>query len=510
MIATEFAESGVPSGYGDWDLCPAQLEVRDKMLEALDCCDAIVLGADPGMGRTSMLEAVQRERGGLLIGMRGFMSAVIAGKPEALEEAFLSLALRALEDHNLLLFDDLQLLVEVFEGMDYPRPNLFDAALTALFQEAQASGTKLVFGVESGSPAPIRARARRFDLEEFTPADYEAICRAHLGEDGSKQIDYDQLHGFCPALNGYRLKNACAWMRLQANIGTDAIIDFLRQEYSLSNVAIEEVEKVTWDDLKGLDDIVRELECKIALPLENPELAAELQLRPKRGVLLVGPPGTGKTTIGRALAHRLKSKFFLIDGTEIAGTNCFFRDVKRIFQDAKRNAPSIVFIDDADIIFAEEGHGSFYRYMLTILDGVESASLDRVCVVMAAMDAYRIPAAVLRSGRIELWLETRLPDETARAAILLERLAELPADFQKTDVAAVVRVTRGFSAADLKALVEDSKLGFAYDRSRGRQTRPVEEYLLQAVEKLKAGRRNLGRVKPRRVEDSRFGFRKAE
>jgi ATP-dependent 26S proteasome regulatory subunit len=506
MTALESAVSGVPSGLKAWDLSPAQLEVRDQMLEALECCDVLMLGAHTGMGRTAVLESIQQERGGVVIGLRAFMSALTRAKPEALEETFLSVALRALKDHNLLLFDDIQLLWDVFESAAYPRTELFDVALTALFNEAQASGTKLVFGVYGGTPYTMRVRARRFDLGEFTPA----ICRVYLGGYGSAQIDYEQLHGFCPSLNGYRLKNGCAWMRHRGKTGTDALIDFLREEYSLSNVEIEEVEEVTWGDLKGMDDIVEELEAKIALPLENPELAAELHLKPKRGVLLVGPPGTGKTTIGRALAHRLKSKFFLIDGTEIAGTDCFFRDVKRIFQDAKRNAPSIVFIDDADIIFAEEGHGSFYRYMLTILDGVENSSLHRVCVVMAAMDASRIPAAVLRSGRIELWLETRLPDETARASILMDCLAALPAAFRRTDVTAVVRATRGFSAADLKALIEDGKLGYAYDWSVGKPVRAVESYLLQAVEKVKANRRNFGRVKPRKLGAARIGFHQQE
>src|ERR1041384_5659661 len=83
----------------------------------------------------------------------------------------------------------------------------------------------------------------------------------------------------------------------------------------------------------------------IVLPLENDELATRLQLKPKRGVLLVGPPGTGKTTVGRALAHRLKSKFFLIDGTFISGTRDFYERVHHVFEAAKQNAPSIIFID---------------------------------------------------------------------------------------------------------------------------------------------------------------------
>jgi SpoVK/Ycf46/Vps4 family AAA+-type ATPase len=144
--------------------------------------------------------------------------------------------------------------------------------------------------------------------------------------------------------------------------------------------------------------VIRALEAKIALPFENDRLATALSLKPMRGVLLAGPPGSGKTTIGRALAHRLKSKFFLIDGTVVAGSDVFYRKVSRCSRNAKRNAPSVVFIDDADVIFEGKDEQGFYRYLLTMLDGLESASAERVCVMMTAMDVSSLPAAMVRSA----------------------------------------------------------------------------------------------------------------
>ena len=123
---------------------------------------------------------------------------------------------------------------------------------------------------------------------------------------------------------------------------------------------------------------------KIALPFGNDALARELDWKPKRGVLLAGP-GTGKTTIGRALAHRLQGKFFLIDGTVNAGAGRFYERVDEVFEAAKGNAPSVIF--------------------LTIMDGLESARSGQVCVI-TAMDATALPPALLRSRRGELWLTT--------------------------------------------------------------------------------------------------------
>jgi SpoVK/Ycf46/Vps4 family AAA+-type ATPase len=226
-----------------------------------------------------------------------------------------------------------------------------------------------------------------------------------------------------------------------------------------------------------------------------------------RGVLLAGPPGSGKTTIGRALAHRLKSKFFLIDGTVVAGSDFFYRKVTQVFEDAKRNAPSVVFIDDADVIFEGKDEPGFYRYLLTMLDGLESARAERVCVMMTAMDVNSLPAAMVRSGRIELWLETKLPDEAARAAILREKLAKLPAVIGGADIPTLANASRGMTGADLKAVVEDAKLLYAQDVVLNTPSRPAEQYYLEAMATVRAnGRRRSRRASVRPIGATQFGF----
>jgi ATP-dependent 26S proteasome regulatory subunit len=253
-----------------------------------------------------------------------------------------------------------------------------------------------------------------------------------------------------------------------------------------------------------MDDVIGELEAKIALPFENDALTAEFGLKPKRGVLLAGPPGTGKTTIARALAHRLKGKFFLLDGTVNAGSSDFYDRVQEIFEAAKRNAPSIIFVDDADVIFEQGNHG-LYRYLLTMMDGLESASSERVCVIITAMDATSLPPALLRSGRVELWLRTRLPDEKAREAILRERLRSSPPPISNVDIAVLARQSNGLSGADLKSVVEEGKLLFAYAVENGRDLSPVEDFFIRAIQSCLKNRRNYGQ-KSSGWGSSRYGF----
>jgi transitional endoplasmic reticulum ATPase len=241
------------------------------------------------------------------------------------------------------------------------------------------------------------------------------------------------------------------------------------------------VQQVNLEDLQGVNDVLRSLEIHIALPLENDALANDLALRPKRGLLLYGPPGTGKTTIGRALAHRLRGKFFLIDGTFIAGSNNFYNRIHQVFEAAKENSPAVIFIDDADAIFEDGEERGLYRYLLTMLDGLESEGVSRVCVMMTAMNLNHLPPALVRSGRVELWLEMKMPNAEARGRILDRVTAGLPGELRNIDRTSIVGVTEGFTGADVKRLVEDAKSLFAFDRVQQSAVRPATEYFAEAA-----------------------------
>ncbi len=427
------------------------------------------------------------------------MDSLAAHQPSALEEAFLHMLDRAIESHDTVIVDDLQLVAAVVGSCDYARAFLLDAALTAALADAAMRKKTLIFGVESEAPWPIQRRAIAWEIAAFDPADYAALCGCWLCAEAAGRLEYDRLFRFAPGLNAYQFKNACLRLSREPGFDTARFVEYLQSQDMASNVELGEVPRVDWNDLKGADEVIRALESKIALPFENDDLAQRFDLKPKRGVLLAGPPGTGKTTIGRALAHRLKSKFFLIDGTMIAGTGNFYDEVRQVFDAAKKNAPAIIFIDDADVIFEGREDRGLYRYLLTMLDGLESASAGRVCVMMTAMNVNSLPHAMVRSGRVELWLETRPPGRGARADILRAKLAKLPPPIGGADVERLAAASRGLTGADLKAVVEDGKLLYAHDVANRQAERDVEAYFLEAIETIRGNQSRFAKQRPARL-----------
>ena len=175
----------------------------------------------------------------------------------------------------------------------------------------------------------------------------------------------------------------------------------------------EETVTVTAPDINliGMENILKAIEVAIIFPMEFG--SDEIPL--KKGIVLSGPPGTGKTSIGRWLAYCLRGKLYLVDGSAGASGNNFISHVLDTIEQAYRNAPAVVFIDDVDTLFENNDN---YRSFLTLLDGLENKYRGGICVIVTCMDITKIPSSLIRGGRLELCLETKLPDMETREKII--------------------------------------------------------------------------------------------
>jgi transitional endoplasmic reticulum ATPase len=473
----------------DFSLCPAQKRAFDYLSMGLEVGSILRLSGGVGRGKTTVLKELHQKVGGAFLNLKDFVEASAQKHPLALEETLYQLLFDALKSQPLVIMDDVHLLDLYSSGCHfYPRSGYFNSIMMGLCTYALDAGKKFIFSTRDHFAEAAAQRSYSFGIERFKVEDYATLVTMFYGGP-AKQLDFEKIFRFAPKLNAHQLKAACQWLK-RKDLTTDVFIEYLRSQRLASNVDLGEVQVVDLKDLRGVDDVLRKLEINIVLPLENDELANRFSLRSKRGVLLYGPPGTGKTTVGRALAHRLKGKFFLIDGTFIAGTNSFYDRINQVFESAKDNAPSVIFIDDADAIFEDGEERGLYRYLLTMIDGLESESAGRVCVMMTAMDVAHLPPALVRSGRVELWLEMKLPDASARAAILSDYLKNLPEELNQVETPPLVAATDGFTGADLKRTIEDGKAIYAYDKAKGEQPKPTIEYFMRAVDAVKENKQH--------------------
>jgi len=241
-------------------------------------------------------------------------------------------------------------------------------------------------------------------------------------------------------------------------IGENTIVDVLDRPVSQARVP-----KVTYEDIGGLSHVIARVRELVELPLRHPELFKRLGIEPPKGILLYGPPGTGKTLLAKAVANESDAYFIAINGPEIMSK--FYGEseqrLREIFEEAKKNAPAIIFIDEIDAIAPkrDEVVGEVERrvvaQLLALMDGLESRG--QVVVIAATNRINAVDPALRRPGRFDREIEVPLPDKQGRLEILQIHTRHMPlAD--DVDLAKLAEMTKGYTGADLAALAREAAM----------------------------------------------------
>ena len=254
--------------------------------------------------------------------------------------------------------------------------------------------------------------------------------------------------------------------RVSLNQDTLAIIEVLSDGWDplVSTSEIVEKPKTTFSDIGGMEEEILSIRQAIELPLNKPEAFEQMGLTPPKGVLLTGPPGTGKTMLAKAIANSTSATFLGLVGSELAQKYIGEggRLVRELFDLAKEKAPAIIFIDEIDSIGSKRldsstsGDREVQRTLMQLLsemDGFEST--QNVKIIAATNRPELLDKALLRPGRFDRIIEIGLPDSTARNKILKILTQNMPLN-TSVNLKQIANKTDGFSGAELKALVMEA------------------------------------------------------
>ncbi len=220
---------------------------------------------------------------------------------------------------------------------------------------------------------------------------------------------------------------------------------------------------ISYEDVGGLRNEVQRVREMIELPMKHPEVFSKLGIEPPKGVLLHGPPGTGKTLIAKAVANETNANFFSIAGPEVMSKYYGESEqrLREIFEEANRNTPSIIFIDELDSIAPKRGDvtGEVERrvvaQLLAMMDGLKERG--QVVVIGATNRVDAIDPALRRPGRFDREIEIGVPDRTDRMEILQIHVRNMPID-ESVSLDDLADRTNGFVGADISALCKEAAM----------------------------------------------------
>ena len=520
----------------------------------IDPPKGVLLHGPPGTGKTMIAKAVATETNAHFTSINGpeIISKYYGESEKQLREIFDDAANNA---PAIVFVDEIDSICPKREDVSGEVERRVVAQMLTLMDGMQGRDNVIVIGATNRRDAmdPALRRPGRFDREiEIGVPDREGrkeILDVHtrqmpIADDFDVDWVLENSYGFVGADLAALVRESAmkALRRYLPEIDLDEetippeVLEKMEVRMDDFRLAIREIEPsalreiyveipdVSWESVGGLSEIKDRLKESVEWPLTKPELFEHFGIKPPRGIVLFGAPGTGKTLLAKAIANEAKANFISIKGPELISkwVGESEKAIREIFKKAKQSSPSIIFLDEFESIAGMRSSNSqsggsdvanrVVNQLLASMDGVES--LDEVIIVAATNRPEMIDPALLRSGRFERVLHVPPPDKPAREAIMKIHSSEMPlSTFSMKDV---LDGMDGFTGADIEAVCREAALiamragkkkvtkghfEEAISRVRPTVTPDMLEYYSKMEERLTSGLSNI-----KRTRDTGYGM----
>ncbi len=453
----------------------------------------VLLYGSPGTGKTLLAKAVANESDAHFIDISGpeLVSKFVGESEEKLRQIFNEAKDKA---PTIIFMDEIDAIAPKREEATNEVERRMVSQLLALMDGMNSRGQVIVIGATNRPNAidPALRRPGRFDREiEIGVPDRNArkeILQIHtrnmpLAKDVNLDELADMTHGYTGAdLTSLARESAMVSLRhilpkiidkksvpnevlMSLNVSRNDFRDAFTmiQPSALREVFVERP-NVHWDDVGDLEEVKAQLKEAVELPIKNPEAFERMGIRPVRGILLVGAPGTGKTLLAKAVATERESNFISIKGPELMSKYVGESEkaVREVFRKARQAAPCIIFIDEIDsIAYSRNGDDMgdsmvterVVDTLLTEMDGLQE--MKNVIVLAATNRPDIIDTALLRPGRFDKIIEIPMPNNTARLAIFKVHTKRMPLS-KDVDLEELAKITENYTGAEIENVCREA------------------------------------------------------